>query len=54
MAKIHIRLGGSRHIFTNGIKYLNDADELDIPRSTVELKEFKQACGEYAKKFGYI
>ena len=54
MAKILIRLRGSCIIFTNGTKYLKDADELDTPRSTNELKEFKQACGEYAKKFGYI
>jgi hypothetical protein len=54
MAKILIRLGGSCIIFTNGTKYLKDADELDTPRSNNELKEFKHTCSEYAKKFGYI
>ena len=36
------------------IKYLKDASELNTLPSDNELKEFKQACSEYTKKFADI
>jgi hypothetical protein len=36
------------------IKYLEDASDLDTEPLDKELKEFKQACTGYAKRFGDI